>query len=120
MAQAQGAPEQAGARTGFGPGGGPAAGQGATSGAEGGAPQAGTFGAFGFGGKMVWKLGPGGKLIPVPVHTGLTDGSFTEVSGQLREGDMIVVGLNGTGKSNSEQRGQNNPFMPQMRGPGRR
>jgi multidrug efflux pump subunit AcrA (membrane-fusion protein) len=72
------------------------------------------------GGRTVWKVEGGGKLLPVLVKTGLTDGSFTEVvSGQLQEGDVIVVGLTGNNKGNGEQRGQTNPFMPQH-GPGRR
>ena len=95
-------------------------GPGIAAGAAAGPTPMGMPGAFGSGGKTVWKVGHGGKLIPVPVQTGLTDGSFTEVSGQLREGDVVVVGLNGSSKSNGEQRGQNNPFMPQMHGPGRR
>jgi HlyD family secretion protein len=78
-------------------------------------------GAFGSSGKTVWKLDKRGKLLPVPVQTGLTDGSFTEViSDRLQEGDKIVVGLASNNKSNGEQRGQTNPFMPQMHGPGRR
>ncbi len=82
---------------------------------------AGAPGGFGSGGKTVWKVDDGGKLLPVPVQTGLTDGSFTEVfPGQLQEGDVVVVGLAGNNKNNGEQRGQNNPFMPQMHGPGRR
>ncbi len=88
--------------------------------APGGPAPSGMFGGPGPGVKTVWKVGHGGKLIPVPVETGLTDGSFTEVSGRLREGDLVVVGLNGTSRNSGEQqRGQNNPFMPQH-GPGRR
>ena len=101
---------------GSGPGRGPGVGPGAAS-----RPVAGGMpGAFGSGGKTVWKVGRSGSLIPVPVQTGLTDGSFTEIfPGQLEEGDVVVVGLAGNNKNNGGQRGQNNPFMPQH-GPGRR
>jgi HlyD family secretion protein len=113
---AQGAPgvsrqgSGSGRDLGPGSGSGPAPGQG----------PAGMSGGLVSGGRTVWKVEGGGKLLPVLVKTGLTDGSFTEVvSGQLQEGDVIVVGLTGNNKGNGEQRGQTNPFMPQH-GPGRR
>jgi HlyD family secretion protein len=34
------------------------------------------------------------KLKPVQIRTGITDGHYTEViSGDLKEGDMVIVGL---------------------------
>ncbi len=43
---------------------------------------------------QVWVVNPQGRLHPVPVRIGLTDGSFTEiVAGELREGDQVVIGL---------------------------
>ncbi len=44
--------------------------------------------------QTVYKLGEGGKLAPVQVRTGLSDGKFSEVlAGELAAGDNIVVGL---------------------------
>jgi HlyD family secretion protein len=41
--------------------------------------------------KVVWVM-RGPKPVPVPVRTGLTDGSFTEIiSGELEEGDAVVL-----------------------------
>lgn len=46
------------------------------------------------GGKNVWREGPSGDPEPVPVQLGITDGSSTEVlAGDLKEGDMIIVGI---------------------------
>jgi HlyD family secretion protein len=45
-------------------------------------------------GPRVWILGEDGRLRPVSVTLGITDGSYTEVvSGDLREGQPVVVGL---------------------------
>lgn len=41
-----------------------------------------------------------GKLVPVSITTGLTDGQYTEVLSGLRPGDRVVVGQTG-GSSNS-------------------
>lgn len=44
--------------------------------------------------QTVYRLGPDGKLVPVPVRTGLSDGKYSEVlAGELAAGDNIVVGL---------------------------
>jgi HlyD family secretion protein len=43
---------------------------------------------------QVWVVDPEGRLHPVPVSTGLTDGTFTEIiEGELGEGDRVVIGL---------------------------
>ncbi|MBI3015330.1 MAG: efflux RND transporter periplasmic adaptor subunit [Candidatus Tectomicrobia bacterium] len=43
---------------------------------------------------QVWMLGQGGSLQPVSVQTGISDGRFTEiVSGSLKEGDQVIIGL---------------------------
>jgi HlyD family secretion protein len=44
--------------------------------------------------RTIWKLSAVGELEPVTVQTGISDGVSTEVvSGQLSEGDTIVVGI---------------------------
>jgi len=44
--------------------------------------------------KTVWKMNPAGDPEPVTVHTGISDGSFTEVTGgPLNEGDQVIVGI---------------------------
>lgn len=44
--------------------------------------------------RKIWKLGASGELEPVTVQTGISDGVSTEVlSGQLSEGDTIIVGI---------------------------
>lgn len=46
----------------------------------------------------------GGKPKPVPVATGLTDGRFTEVSGEgLKEGDEVITGESQAGQRNGGQ-----------------
>ncbi|MGZ8778672.1 MAG: efflux RND transporter periplasmic adaptor subunit [Thermoanaerobaculia bacterium] len=53
-------------------------------------------GQRGGGAKMqtVYTLGADRKLTPVPIRTGISDGRFTQVvSGGLKEGDAVVVGL---------------------------
>jgi HlyD family secretion protein len=45
-------------------------------------------------GQTVHTLGADGKLVPVEIRTGISDGRFTQiVSGDLKEGDTIVVGV---------------------------
>ncbi|UCF79495.1 MAG: efflux RND transporter periplasmic adaptor subunit [Candidatus Eiseniibacteriota bacterium] len=68
--------------------------------------------------KVVWRLGRGGKLEPVQIRVGLTDGSFTEVlSPELAEGDVVVTGFSRNGSG--EQRTPTNPFQPNFRRRGR-
>jgi HlyD family secretion protein len=44
--------------------------------------------------QTVYLLGPDKKLQPVAIRTGISDGRFTQiVSGNLKEGDQVVVGL---------------------------
>ena len=43
--------------------------------------------------KVIWKVTGEGKLVPVTVIIGVTDGSFTEVSSpELAEGDAVAIG----------------------------
>jgi HlyD family secretion protein len=74
----------------------------------------------GQGRKVVWRLVEDGSVEPVPVKTGLTDGSFTEVESRaLTEGDVIVTGISRQ-DSRSGHRTQNNPFQTRFRRPQRK
>ncbi len=56
-----------------------------------------------------------GKPAPAQVQLGISDGQFTEVSGEISEGDVIVVGVNQKNQSASTAR----PAQQQpRRGPG--
>ena len=45
-------------------------------------------------GAVVWTEGAEGRLVPVEIETGASDGSRTEViAGDLREGEPVIVGL---------------------------
>ena len=61
----------------------------------------------------VFVLDEAGKPRPVQVRTGLSDGSFTEVSGEgIKEGDTVVIGLvSATGASAPPPR-QSAPRLP--------
>ena len=64
---------------------------------------------------MLWTLSPEGKPEPIPVQTGISDGSSIEiVSGELKEGDTVIVGQGNSMPSPTNQ--QVNPFVPQHRG----
>ena len=57
----------------------------------------------------IWLLSPDGKVTPVSVVLGITDGVFSEViSGDLNEGMEVVVGE--TTKNNEPSRGTPSPF----------
>lgn len=65
---------------------------------------------------VVWAI-DGNFVRPVGIKTGLTDGVQTEVvSGDLNEGDVIVVGARRTSKSEDAA----NPFTPKMFGGGKK
>jgi hypothetical protein len=65
----------------------------------------------------VWVQGEDGKLTRVRIRTGLTDQRYVELIGdRLKEGDKVVLGLNGGGSASGGQR-PNSPFQPQMGGP---
>ncbi len=62
--------------------------------------------------QVVWKLGADNQLIPVAIQTGITDYTSTQVvSGDLKEGDLVVTGEQNLGGDS----GARSPF-----GPGRR
>jgi HlyD family secretion protein len=52
----------------------------------------------------VWKLVEG-KLVPVDVRTGISDGQQSEVVGELQEGDELVVGEVTAGRATERRRG---------------
>ena len=52
-------------------------------------------------------------LHPVLVTTGLFDGTFIEISGDIKEGDEVVAGIGATAASTTTPTA-NNPFMPKM------
>jgi len=70
-------------------------------------------------GGTLYALGADGKLTPVRVRTGISDGKVTEVRGrELTEGMKIVAG---TVQPQSAESGSANPFQQQnssqQRGP---
>lgn len=60
----------------------------------------------------IW-LKQNGALTPVLITAGLFDGTYIEVSGNVKENDEVVIG--GAGPSQMTTPTANNPFMPQMR-----
>jgi len=65
---------------------------------------------------MIW-IKEGETVKPRRVRIGLSDGTFTEVSGNIQEGDEVVTGISNQQNSKTTQQ-QQNPFAPQTpRGP---
>ena len=61
----------------------------------------------------VWTMGTDKKLSPVEIHTGITDGHFTEVvSGNLKAGDNIIIGLATSKVEGPPPPGSSNPMRP--------
>ncbi len=57
--------------------------------------------------RSVWKQGPDGELEYVPVQTGISDGTATELfSSSLSEGDEVIIGIEQTG---GERKGSDLP-----------
>jgi HlyD family secretion protein len=68
----------------------------------------------------LWYLDSAKTLEPLRVHTGLSDGSRTQVTGNgIREGMQIIVGAN-TGTDTAPAASAKNPLQPQQSGGGRR
>ncbi len=65
---------------------------------------------------LVW-VKRGDLPYPVRVRTGVTDGSVTEVSGELKEGDEVITALVASDPAKTTTQ-QQNPFAPQMQRPG--
>jgi HlyD family secretion protein len=62
---------------------------------------------------LLW-VKQGDKIIPIRVKTGITDGSMTEVIGNITEGDEIITGI--VSSTTNKTPAQQNPFAPQMQG----
>ena len=58
---------------------------------------------------LIW-VKRGNDIFPVKVKTGLSDGINTEITGDIKEGDEVVLGV-GTSKNNAGQTAKS-PFMP--------
>ena len=67
---------------------------------------------------IVWVRTIDNKLMPYRVTTGLSDGSFTEVEGNLKENDDIVIGIINSQAATTTTQTQQSPFQPQMPRPG--
>jgi HlyD family secretion protein len=67
---------------------------------------------------IVWVRSIDNKLMPHRVKTGLTDGSSTQVEGNLKENDEIVVGVVNNQSTATTTQTQQSPFQPQMPRPG--
>jgi HlyD family secretion protein len=66
-------------------------------------------------GSRLWILGADGELSVVPVETGLTDGQWTEISGEgIEEGTEAIAGV-----LSEETPATSNPFAAPRPGPGR-
>lgn len=67
----------------------------------------------------IWILEAGKNLKSAAIQTGLNDNRFVEVvSGELSEGDEVIVGI--VASTSSTSPGQTNPFQPRMPGGTRR
>ena len=64
-------------------------------------------------GQIIYVLTADKKLEPRFVRLGITNGRFTEViSGDLQEGDIIVIGQNDMASSRPPQANTTNPLQP--------
>jgi len=65
----------------------------------------------------LWSLNAQGALVPVRVHTGLTDGTRTQVSGSgISQGMSIVIGTNSGTTTGAASAATTNPLQPQNSG----
>jgi HlyD family secretion protein len=91
---------------------------GTTATAAGRSGQARVPGARSGSGGVLWTIDSTGKVKPVRVRTGLTDGQKTEVQGTaLAEGTQVIVSVATDGTTATSTAPAANPFQPQ-RGPG--
>ncbi|MCX6244370.1 MAG: efflux RND transporter periplasmic adaptor subunit [Bacteroidetes bacterium] len=63
---------------------------------------------------LVWVKTADNKLIPYRVKPGLSDGSYTAIEGNLKEGDEVVIGMINTQSTTTTTQTQQSPFQPQM------
>ena len=61
--------------------------------------------------RVLWTQSPQG-LQPVNITTGDNDGIFAEITGDIKEGDKVVTGVDIGVASISDGQGEANPFMP--------
>jgi HlyD family secretion protein len=60
----------------------------------------------------LWVLSEDGKLSPVRVRTGISDGQRTQVTGEgLREGMQVVIGTSDNGQTTAAASATTNPFQ---------
>jgi HlyD family secretion protein len=59
----------------------------------------------------LWAV-QGDSLVKKHVTTGLSDGTFTEINGDIKAGDWVITGINTTEEAAQQSQ---NPFMPRMR-----
>ncbi len=69
--------------------------------------------------KLVWQK-KGMVLIPRLVTVGITNGSVTEVTDGLKEGEEVVVSLTSMAEATVAPAGEKSPFMPQPPGSNRK
>lgn len=62
---------------------------------------------------LLW-IRKGDKLIPVRVKTGISDNSYTEIEGNIAEGDEVITGIVNTSTTQQSTQQQQSPFQPQM------
>jgi HlyD family secretion protein len=62
----------------------------------------------------------GGQIFPVRVITGLSDGTYTEVKGKIKEGDEVVISAGKKEAAKPAAAAGQNPFAPAQRSGGRR
>jgi HlyD family secretion protein len=51
-------------------------------------------------------------VFPIEVSKGLNDGSFTEIHGNVKEGDLVATGVNQSAPTTDSK--STSPFMPKM------
>ncbi len=75
-------------------------------------PGAGPGAARGAGSRgMLWTADSGGQLVPIPVRTGISDGSNTVVLGrELEAGQLVIAGVSRSATTSS----QSSPFQQQQ------
>lgn len=64
--------------------------------------------------KTLWVKKPDGNIAQIKVCAGVSDGIYTEVSGEIREGDLVVTGMT-TAPDKTVAKGSDtgkSPFMP--------
>ena len=71
-------------------------------------------------GGTLWTVDAAGRLAPVRVQTGISDGQRTQVAGDgLADGASVIVGANTTGSGTAAASTTSNPFQQQRQQGGR-